>query len=328
MPDISAIVPVYREEKNIRPFLARLEPVLERIGSYEIIFCYDPSPDRTKEVIVEEIERNPRIRLLVASRRFGQPNAVLAGVHHCIGKSAVVLDADLQDPPELIQDLHKTLCEGYDVVMAKRRRRHRSEPLIRKLMAAVGYRVINRLAEVDIPMDIGEFRIMSRRMIDQLSSLKESHGFLRGMVAFVGLKQTYIEFDRDDRATGETNYAPYFGSIKIGMDGIVCFSTKLLTATLITGIAIAGGALLIAVYVAISSLVFNVHYPLGLPTLLILVAFLGGVQLAAIGVIGEYIGRIYGEVMHRPLYIVDEFVNSPSCFRGTEGDPSQSPVGS
>lgn len=310
-PDISVIVPVFREERNIQPFLQRLIPIVNGIGSYEVIFCYDPSPDGTEAVIRQEIERNPNIRLLKASRRFGQPSAIMAGLHHCSGHTAVVIDVDLQDPPELIGEMYSKIQGGFDVVLAKRRKRHGGEPLIRKLMAVVGYRVISGLAQVDIPLDTGDFRMLSRRVVDTLCRLKESHGFLRGMVAFVGFKQTFIEFDRDPRAAGETNYAPTFGSIKIGLDGIIGFSTKLLTFMLLTGLGVAGLALLIGIYVVFSSLIFDIHYPLGLPTLLILVAFLGGMQLAAIGVVGEYIGRIYTEVMHRPLYIVDEFVNAP-----------------
>ncbi|WP_421999478.1 glycosyltransferase family 2 protein [Reyranella sp.] len=310
-PDISLVVPVFREEKSIRIFLARVEPILASIGSYEILFCYDPSPDRTKEVILEEILRNPRIRLLSFSRRFGQPAAVMAGLHHCVGRSCVVLDVDLQDPPELIPQLHEKLRQGYDVVLAKRRRRSK-EPAVRRLMSFVGYRVINALSDVEIPKDTGEFRIMNRRVIDELCRLKEGHGFLRGLVAFVGFNQTFVEFDRSERAVGDSNYPRYFGSIRIGLNGIIGFSTALLTGTLFAGLAIAGGALLIGLYVAVEKLVFAKDYPLGLPTITLLIALLGGVQLVAIGILGEYIGRVYDEVKGRPSYIVDRFFNPPA----------------
>lgn len=310
-PRISIVVPVYREEKTIRMFLARLEPILDQIGSYEILFCYDPSPDRTKEIILEEILRNPRIRLLTFSRRFGQPSAVMAGLHYCIGQTCVVVDVDLQDPPELIPELYCKLQEGYDVVFAKRRRRSEGEPLIRKLMSHVGYRVINALANVEIPRDTGEFRIMNRRVVDELCRLKEGHGFLRGLVAFVGFNQGFVEFDRQMRAAGDSNYPRYFGSIRIGLNGIVGFSSGLLTATLMAGMAIAGIALLIGLYVAVMKLVFAEDYPLGFPTLTLLIVFLGGMQLVAIGILGEYVGRIYDEVKQRPPYIVDRFINAP-----------------
>ena len=308
---ISVVVPIYREESTIRPFLQRLEPVLEKLGSYEIIFCYDPSTDRTKEVVLEEIIRNPRIRMLVLSRRFGQPNAVIAGLHHSIGEACVVIDVDLQDPPELISVLYHKLQEGNDVVLAKRRRRNEGEPAIRRLMSFVGYRVINALANVEIPLDTGEYRIMNRRVVEELCKLKEGHGFLRGLVAFVGFKQAVVEFDRTPRAAGATNYPRYFGSIRIGLNGVIGFSTVLLTSTLLAGIAIAAIALLIGLYVLVSALMQE-HYPLGFPTITLLIVFLGGMQLVAIGVLGEYIGRIYDEVRQRPQYIVDSYVNPPA----------------
>ena len=311
-PDISVVVPIYREEKTVRMFLARLEPVLEQVGTYEILFCYDPSPDRTKEIVLEEIIRNPRIRLLSFSRRFGQPSAMMAGIHHCTGKTCVVIDCDLQDPPELIVELYRKLKEGdHDVVLAKRRRRSEGEPLIRRLMSFVGYRVINALADIDIPRDTGEFRIMNRRVVDELCRLKERHGFLRGLVAFVGFDQAVVEFDRTPRAAGKSNYHQYIGSIKIGLNGVIGFSNVLLTSTLMAGLAIAGIAVLIGLYVTIASLVFGEHYPLGLPTLTLLIVFLGGMQLVAIGILGEYIGRVYDEVKERPPYIVDRFLNPP-----------------
>jgi glycosyltransferase involved in cell wall biosynthesis len=305
------VVPIYREEQTVRLFLKRIEPVLEQIGTYEIIFCYDPSPDRTKEIILEEIIRNPRIRMLVFSRRFGQPSAVMAGLHCCVGRTCAVIDVDLQDPPELILDLFRKLQEGYDVVLAKRRRRSEDEPLIRRLVSFVGYRVINALADIDIPRDTGEFRIMSRRVVDELCRLKEGHGFLRGLVAFVGFNQTIVEFDRTPRVAGTTNYHQYIGSIKIGLNGVIGFSNVLLTATLMSGLAIAGIAVLIGLYVAAASLLFGMDYPMGLPTLTLLMVFLGGMQLVAIGILGEYTGRIYDEVKERPPYIIDRFVNPP-----------------
>jgi glycosyltransferase involved in cell wall biosynthesis len=318
-PDISVIVPIYREERSVRLFLQRVEPILEGIGSYEILFCYDPSPDRTKEVVLEEILRNPRIRLLTFSRRFGQPVAIMAGLHHCVGKTCVVVDVDLQDPPELIPTMYRKLAEGHDVVLARRRKRDGGEPLIRKLMSFVGYRVINALSDVEIPKDTGEFRIMNRRVIDELCRLKEGHGFLRGLVAFVGFNQTFVEFDRQERAVGDSNYPRYFGSIRIGLNGLIGFSTALLTGTLFAGLVIALGAVLVGAYVVVMKLGFGEEYPLGFPTITLLIALLGGMQLVAIGILGEYIGRIYAEVKGRPTYIVDRFFNPPA------GQPTAAP---
>ena len=198
-PLLSLVVPVYKEERNIRPFLARAVPVLERLGSYEILFCLDPSPDRTEEMIREEIARNPRIGLLVLSRRFGQPAATMAGILNCRGRWCVVIDVDLQDPPEMIETLLHRADEGFDVVTARRATRE-GETWAKKLVARIGYRVINEIADVQIPRNTGDFRIMSRRVVEELRALSERHGFLRGLVSLVGYPQTEVFYERD-RAT-------------------------------------------------------------------------------------------------------------------------------
>jgi dolichol-phosphate mannosyltransferase len=307
---ISVIVPVYKEESSIRPFLDRLEPVLEKIGAYEILFCLDPSPDGTERVILDEIQRNPRIGLLVFSRRFGQPSAVMAGLHKCSAETCVVIDVDLQDPPELIADMYALLNRGHDVVYAKRRNREGETP-IKVMVSWLGYKLINAISDVHIPRDTGDFRIMRRRVVDHIRRLKEGHGFLRGLVAFVGFKQTFIEYDRDARKHGTSNYNRYLGSLKIALNGLVGFSNFLLTGTLISGVLVAGFAFLLAVAIAITRIA-GVDYPIGIPTLIVLVLFLGGVQLISIGILGEYIGRIYDEVKQRPMFIVDRAVNVAS----------------
>jgi dolichol-phosphate mannosyltransferase len=321
-PLISIIVPVYKEEKSIRPFLERMEPVLARLGSYEIIFSMDPCPDGTERVIREEAVRNDRIGLLVFSRRFGQPAAIMAGILNCTGQWCVVIDVDLQDPPELVEQMLLKAQEGYDVVTARRLSRE-GETWARKLVTHVGYKVMGTIANVPIPRNTGEFRIMSRRVIEELRGLRESHGFLRGLVALVGFKQTEILFDRAARHTGETNYNRYLGSLKVGFDGIVGFSTFPLQLMMWTGFFIAAlSALAIFVVIALK-IIQGDSYPMGIPTLTVLVLFIGGVQLAGIGLLGEYIGRIYDEVRQRPMYIVDRALNvsvseprGPSARRG------------
>jgi glycosyltransferase involved in cell wall biosynthesis len=308
MKNISIIVPVYKEELNIRPFLARIEPVLERIGNYEILFCLDPSPDRTEQVIEAETARNPNISLMVFSRRFGQPSAVMAGIRECHGESCVVIDVDLQDPPELIGEMYAKLRQGYDVVYAKRRSRA-GETWLKRAVSSLGYKVINAISNVDIPRDTGDFRIMSRRVIEELSRLKEGHGFLRGLVAFVGFEQTYIEYDRDERAFGQGHYNRYLGSLKIGFNGLVGFSNFLLSFVTLMGIFFAVAGFLGALFIAVTRLFFDFDYPLGIPTTLILILLIGGIQLISIGIVGEYIGRIYDEVKMRPMYIVKRYVN-------------------
>ena len=306
-PLISVVVPVYNEEASIRPFLERLAPVLGKIGPYEILFCLDPSADQTEKIILEEIEKNPSIGLLVFSRRFGQPSAVIAGIRHCSGDSCVVIDVDLQDPPELILDMYHRLCDGFDVVYAKRRTRLGETP-IKLWVSWLGYKVINAVTDVKIPRDTGDFRIISRRVIDQLRSLREGHGFLRGLVAYVGFSQTSIDYDRDARAFGSGNYNRYLGSLKIGLNGLVGFSNFLLTATLLAGVLIAAFSFILAIIVILARL-SGAQYPIGVPTIIVTVLFLGGIQLISIGILGEYIGRIYDEVKGRPQFIIERSVN-------------------
>jgi dolichol-phosphate mannosyltransferase len=306
--NISVVVPVYKEEGNIAPFLARLEQTLNKISlSYEIIFALDPSPDKTEEIIIEEINRNPSIKLLVFSRRFGQPAATMAGILHCKGECCVVIDVDLQDQPELIEKLYKKMQEGYEVVYAKRRTRQ-GETAVKKIISNIGYTLINRFSDVQIPRNTGDFRIMSRRVIEELRLLNESHGFLRGLVAYVGFKQSFIEYDRDPRISGKGNYNRLTGSLKIGLNGLISFSSKPLFMMSIAGFVLAGLSFILGGwYVALKLLGINLTP--GLSTTVLVVSFFSGVQLLGLGLIGEYIGRIYDEVKRRPLYILDKKIN-------------------
>lgn len=301
---ISLVVPVYKEEKNVPEFLRRLRPILSRITEdYEIIFSLDPSPDRTEEVILAEREQDNRIKLLKFSRRFGQPMATLAGLSYSRGRAAIVMDVDLQDPPELVEQMVAKWREGYDVVLPQRRERT-GEPWLKKLVAITGYKVINKIADVSIPQNTGDFRLMSRRVVEEVVRLKEAHGFLRGMVALVGFRQCLIPFDRPPRFSGETNYNRFFGSLRIGFNGIFCFSTYALTLSTMAGFVIAGTSFLIALaYLAMKLAGFP--FPIGNPTVVILILFLGGIQLISVGILGEYIGRIYEEVRARPKFIVE-----------------------
>jgi len=307
-PNLSIVVPVYKEEANIQPFLQRIEAVLNNMGRlYEIIFCLDPSPDHTEEIILQEINRNPNIRLLVFSRRFGQPTATMAGILLCHGASCVVIDVDLQDPPELIREMYSKLEEGYEVVYAKRRSR-KGEPAIKRAVAKIGYRVIAKLSDVQIPRDTGDFRIMTRRVIEELRRLNETHGFLRGLVAYVGFKQTFVEYDREERAYGRGNYNRFTGSFKIGLNGIVSFSSKPLQLMSIVGAFFAGVSFLLGAWYVFQKLI-GVELTAGLPTTVLVVSFFAGIQLLSLGLIGEYVGRIYDEVKRRPMFIIDRKVN-------------------
>jgi polyisoprenyl-phosphate glycosyltransferase len=307
-PLISLVVPVYKEERNIEPFLARAIPVLERLGTFEIIFCLDPSPDQTERVVRGAGARDPRIGLLVFSRRYGQPAATMAGILNSRGKWCVVIDVDLQDPPELVEKLYRKAEEGFDVVTARRATRE-GETWVKRLVANFGYAVINKTAEVPIPRNTGDFRIMSRRVVEELRGLSESHGFLRGLVALVGFSQTELIYERDARHAGLGNYNRYLGSLKIGFNGLFGFSTFPLQIMMWSGFLIAATSALAVFVVVALKLMHGDEYPMGVPTITILVLFIGGVQLAATGVLGEYVGRIYDEVRHRPLYVIDRAVN-------------------
>lgn len=306
--DVSVVVPVYREEGNIRPFLQRTEAVMADLGiAYEIIFALDPSPDGTEGVILKEIERNPAIRLLVFSRRFGQPVATMAGILSCSGRTCVVIDVDLQDQPELIKTMYEKLGTGYDVVYARRRSR-KGETLVKRLISHVGYAVINRMSDVEIPRNTGDFRIMTRRVVEELRRLNESHGFLRGLVAHVGFRQTFVEYDRDERFAETGKYNRLTGSLRIGLNGLVSFSSRPLQMMSVAGFIVAGFSFLLGAWYVIQHLT-GVNLTPGLSTTVLVITFFAGVQLLALGLMGEYVGRIYDEVKRRPPFILDRRVN-------------------
>ncbi len=302
--ELSVVVPVYNEAGNIPEFLRRVLPILQSNASnYEVVFAVDPGSDGSERIIHEFRDRDPRIKQLVFSRRIGQPAATMAGIEHASGRAVIVMDVDLQDPPELINELVARWRDGYDVVYAQRRART-GETMVKKIVAKVGYKVIARFGEVEIPPDTGDFRLMDRRVVDQLLRFQETHGFLRGLVALVGFRQTAVMFDRPSRHAGRGNYNQFVGSLRIGLNGLVAFSTALLNLSTIIGFLAAGLSFLTAfIYVLLK--LSGIQFPIGNPTLVVLVLFVGGVQLICLGIIGQYIGRIYDEVKRRPRYIVD-----------------------
>ena len=301
---ISVVIPAYREEANIEPVYERLSQVFEPLSvDWELIFSVDPSPDRTEEMILDLRKRDPRVKMLRFSRRFGQPMATLAGLEAAGGDAAVVIDCDLQDPPELIPQMIERWQAGFDVVYAQRRTRA-GETLPKRFVAWAGYKVINRIAEVEIPKNTGDFRLMSRRVINNVVALKEGHGFLRGLVGYVGFRQTSIQYDRSPRAAGTSKYNQLMGSLLIGFNGVVGFSRYPLQLISLLGIAFSGLAFLVAVvYLALK--IAGVGFPIGNPTIVIVVTFFSGIQLLSLGVMGEYVGRIYDETRQRPKYIVE-----------------------
>jgi glycosyltransferase involved in cell wall biosynthesis len=301
---LSVVIPARNEEENIVPIYRRLAAVLDTIDEeWEIIFSVDPSTDLTEEVIGGLCERDKRVRMLRFSRRFGQPMAILAGMEASSGDAVVVIDCDMQDPPELIPELVRRWREGFDVVYAQRRTRD-GETFFKRIVAALGYRALSRIAEVEIPPNTGEFRLMSRRVVDSVCALPESHGFLRGLVGLVGFRQTGVLYDREARSAGSSKYNRFLGSVVIGVNGIVGFSRYPLQVISFLGLALSMVAFLTAITYLILKL-SGYPFPVGNPTIVIVVAFFSGIQMLSLGVMGEYVGRIYDEVRRRPKYIVE-----------------------
>jgi dolichol-phosphate mannosyltransferase len=301
---LSIVIPAYNEEANIERVYERVSAIVDRLDvEWELIFSVDPCTDRTEELILRLRDRDPRVKMLRFSRRFGQPMATLAGLEAAGGDAVVVIDCDLQDPPEVIPELVARWREGFDVVYAQRRSRA-GEKLVKRIVASVGYRVINRIADIEIPPNTGDFRLMSRRVVDNVVALKEGHGFLRGLVGLVGFRQSSVPYDRDARAGGTGKYNSSLGSIVIGLNGVVGFSRYPLQLISVVGIAMSLFALVVTV-VYLSLKLAGVPFPVGNPTIVMAVTFFSGIQLFSLGVMGEYVGRIYDEVRQRPKFIVE-----------------------
>jgi glycosyltransferase involved in cell wall biosynthesis len=308
---LSVVIPTFNEEANIAIVHERLSAVLDPIEDleWELIFSVDPCTDRTEELILDLRERDPRVKMLRFSRRFGQPQATLAGMAHAAGDAVVVIDCDLQDPPELIADMVGLWREGFEVVYAQRRTRE-GETLVKRIVSAVGYRIINRIADVEIPPNTGDFRLMSRRVVRHVVSLNEAHGFLRGLVGIVGFRQTSLLYDRDPRAAGDSKYNKFLGSLVIGMNGIVSFSRYPLQLISLAGMALSAFAFLFGFLYLVLKLA-GVGFPTGNTTIVIVISFFSGIQMLSIGIMGEYVGRIYDEVKRRPQYIVESAYGLP-----------------
>lgn len=301
--ELSVVVPVYNEQDNIPVFLDTLVPILDGlVESYEIIFALDPCTDASERVILARREQNPAVKLVVFSRRFGQPAATLAGIELARGRGVVVMDVDMQDPPELLSQMVAKWREGFDVVYAQRRQRT-GERLVKKVVAWAGYRMIDRFGDVPIPRDTGDFRLLDRKVVNELMRFPESHGFLRGLVALVGFSQVAVTFDRPARHSGAGNYNQFVGSLRIGMNGLIAFSSALLSLSTVLGFIAAGMSFLTAAVYFVMKLA-GVDFPIGNATIVILILLIGGINLICMGLMGQYVGRIYDEVKQRPRYIV------------------------
>jgi glycosyltransferase involved in cell wall biosynthesis len=302
---LSVVIPAFNEERNVRRVYERLAAALDGIDDlqWDIVFSVDPCTDRTEELILELRAQDDRVKMVRFSRRFGQPAATLAGMALAEGDAVVVIDCDLQDPPELISEFVERWREGYEVVYAQRRTRE-GETLPKRIVAAMGYRLIARIADVEIPPNTGDFRLMSRRVVKHVVALNEAHGFLRGLVGLVGFRQTAVPYDRDPRTEGESKYNRFMGSLVIGMNGVVSFSRYPLHLISIGGMFISIFAFLFGLGYTIAKLA-GFGFPSGNPTIVIIVSFFSGIQMLSIGIMGEYVGRIYDEVKMRPQYIVE-----------------------
>ncbi|MCY7485300.1 glycosyltransferase family 2 protein [Paenibacillus alvei] len=305
---ISVVVPMYFEEQVVHECYKRLSKVLnETKYDYEIIFVNDGSEDNTLELLSALAKDDQRVRVLDFSRNFGHQIAVTAGINHSSGDAVVVIDADLQDPPELINEMIKKWEEGYDVIYAKRRKRD-GESKFKLITAKMFYRVLDNLTSIRIPVDTGDFRLMDRKVVEVLNAMDEKNRFIRGMVSWLGFKQIPIEFDRKERFAGETKY-PLKKMIKFALDGIISFSTKPLKYAAYLGFFSVLISILIIAYTLVMKIAGSESVVSGWASIMILVSFLGGVQLLSISILGEYIGRIYEESKNRPLYIVKEKIN-------------------
>ena len=302
-PVLSLIVPIFNEELVIDQFRARVVPALETaVESFEVVLVDDGSRDKSAEMIDAIVVADSRFRTAHFSRNFGHQAAVTAGLHLARGKCAVIIDADLQDPPELIASLVGRWREGFDVVYAKRRARA-GDSRIKRATAFLFYRTLARLTETEIPVDSGDFCLLDRKVIDVLNSMPERNRYLRGLRAWVGFRQSAVEFDREERYAGETKY-PFRRMIKLALDGIFSLSKAPLRLSMYLGFTCSTVSFLLGMIFVIGKLTGVIPTVRGWASTIVVVLFLGGVQLICVGVIGEFIGRIYDEVKQRPPYII------------------------
>ncbi len=304
-PKYSLIIPVYNEEETLPEMYLRVRAVMDQLdGDVELILVNDGSRDRSLAFLRDLHEKDPRVCYLSFARNFGHQIAVTAGLNFVRGDAIIILDADLQDPPELIPALVEQWKQGYQVVYAQRTQRHK-ESWIKRLPAYIFYRLMRRLADVDIPLDTGDFCLMDRRVVDVLNSMPERNRYIRGLRSWVGLQQTSIHFERDPRFAGEVKYT-FRKSLSLAANGLVTFSRVPLRLSTYVGLLAAVVAVVMAILVLYWRL-FVPNSPLtGFATIMIAVFFLGAVQLVSIGILGEYVGRIYEEVKGRPLYVLSE----------------------
>jgi glycosyltransferase involved in cell wall biosynthesis len=308
--EISVVVPMYNEESGVARFFDAVVGVLERVTDrYEIVCVNDGSTDATLDRLRSAQRTNPAIVIVDLSRNFGKEAALSAGLDHARGEALIPIDADLQDPPELIEEFVRLWREGCDVAYAQRRTRT-GEGLLKLGSAGMFYRVLNSLSDVPIPKNTGDYRLMDRRVVDALARLPERNRFMKGMFAWVGFRQVAVEFDRDPRQFGVSKWN-YSGLWRLAVDGITSFSSRPLKVWTYLGAVVALVAFVYAAFLIVRVLLTGIDVP-GYASLIVVVLMLGGLQLIGIGVLGEYVGRIFQEVKGRPVYLVRD------CYRAED----------
>lgn len=305
---LSIVVPVYNEAENIVNFLNKIKPIINKLNiDYEIIFALDPSSDNSEEIIIEKTKIDKKIKLIKFSRRFGQPAAILAGIRHSEMENVILIDVDLQDPPELIEEMYKWRLEGYHTVLAKRSKKT-GENFFRKIISKFGYFAISKLSDTQIPQNVGEFRLISKKIVNEIKKLEERDFFLRGINSFIGFKQKIISFERHSRKQGETKYNKYTGSLKIGLNGIFSFSTKPLHfITILSSFSFFISFIIFLLYLILTGLklfVFKYQF-----FIILLVLMVSSLIFFSQGIIAEYLARLIIDIKRRPPYIIEKKYN-------------------
>ena len=301
-PKIAVIIPCYNEEDNVKAVYDRLTEVLNSTNyQYDLIFIDDGSKDNTLNELLKLYEKDHKVKIIAFSRNFGKEIALSAGLDYADADAVIPFDADLQHPPEVILNLLTKFEEGYDVVNAVRSKRDK-ESFLKKFTSKAFYRIINKLTNIEIPQDVGDFRLISKNALNAIKEIRERKRFMKGIFAWVGFKTTSVYYERAPRHAGKTKWN-YLKLIDLAIEGITSFSTVPLRLASLLGIIVSLTAFLYAVWITISKILYG-NPVKGYPSMMVAILFLGGVQLITIGIIGEYVGRIYEEVKQRPLYIV------------------------
>jgi glycosyltransferase involved in cell wall biosynthesis len=300
--DISVIIPIFNEEKNIQNLYDRLSQVMQNLGvTYELIFVNDGSKDASIGLIKVLSKKYQEVKYIDFSRNFGHQIAVTAGLDKTSGDAVVIIDADLQDPPELIAKMYQKRKEGFEVIYAKRKNR-KGESFLKLLTAKAFYRILAKMTAISIPVDTGDFRMIDKKIVEVLREMPEKSKYLRGQISWVGFNQTFVEYDRQERQAGATGYT-YRKMLHFALDGITAFSDVPLKVVTYFGFMVSIIAFFVAIYALFAKFVWENSVP-GWTSLMIAILFIGGIQMIAIGIIGEYLSRMNHNIRNRPLYII------------------------